>query len=411
MSAPTNPIKRSDWLDAAITGATLWYLTGLMLFLGFSFGFMSEGVTQGRAGQSTKRWVERVALVSNGRDYKTIASGGYSYDPSAPSPVAFFPVYPLLGRAVHVATGISIEASLLIVSNASLLAAFILIVRYVRQRFPIAPPELAESVLLSLGLFPTSCFFRVAYSEATFLLVTVAALYALERRWPCAACSAIIGLATATRPVGIALLAPLAIDIWRRNQSGIARTAALAFWLPLACWGLAVYMIYQFFMFGDPLAFAKSQEHWGFRAELAFPGRLWAWVTLEPIRAVYDSASPVYWATRDPDAEPWFNLQFANPIYFLAAVGLLAIGGAKHWLTHGEVALGGILLLIPYVTRGYAMGMSSTGRFVVVALPIFIVLGHIIYRLPRGIAASLTAISGLLAAVYAARYAAMQIIF
>jgi len=46
---------------------------------------------------------------------------------------------------------------------------------------------------LALGLFPTTFFFRAAYSEALFLLLIVLVLYGLERAWPYLLIALIIG--------------------------------------------------------------------------------------------------------------------------------------------------------------------------------------------------------------------------
>ena len=74
-------------------------------------------------------------------------------------------------------------------------------------------------VLLALTLFPTAYFFRMAYSESVFLLVTLAAMLSIELGGPLLVTSLIIGTATAARPVGVALLAPFALHLWNRSNS------------------------------------------------------------------------------------------------------------------------------------------------------------------------------------------------
>jgi len=322
---------------------------------------------------------------------------------------------------VRAATGLPIEAALLLVSNLSLLGAFVLLACYVRRPTagnsaqPTAgntsPCRLADYTLVAMGLFPTGCFFRMGYTEATFLLLGVAAMYGIQRRWPLPAVALIVGLATAMRAAGIALLAPLAIHIWHSYPTLAARVSRLLLWLPLACWGLAGFMTFQYVQFGDPLAFVHTQRHWRIRPALDLSDKLAALATWEPVRAVYDAASPAYWKAFDRHGTPWFSLAFANPIFLLAAVALLALGRWKRWITPAETWFGALMLLIPYLSRAHEMGMGSMGRFVAVVFPLYLVLGQILTRLPAAVAASLLAISAFYLAVYSALFAAGYLIF
>jgi hypothetical protein len=59
---------------------------------------------------------------------------------------------------------------------------------------------------------------------------------------------------------------------------------------------------------------------------------------------------------------------------FLQALLLVALGLRKRWLSSGEASFSVLALLIPYLTRGYEMGVGSMGRFVSVAFPTYLVL-------------------------------------
>ena len=314
--------------DVWLSAVTYWYLTGLLAALGFSFGLYLVRPASGSLPEN-RDWLDAFTWM-DGRWYKQIATQGYEYDPDKGTNVAFFPVYPLLGRAVMAVPGLRAEAALLIVSNLSLLAALAILAFYVRDRYPDAPAELADYTVLAAALFPTGCFFRFAYSESTFLLLLVLAMYAMLRRWPLWAIALLIGLATAARPVGVALLAPFAIHLVRRSSSpsgkGRVRESAveeadaprsrfgllcarLALYLPLASWGLGAFILYQYFAFGEPLAFVKVQTHWGTPA--SWPEKLLVLETLGPVRSVYDPGSSAFWMRRDPHGLAWFSLQFA----------------------------------------------------------------------------------------------------
>jgi hypothetical protein len=101
-----------------------------------------------------------------------------------------------------------------------------------------------------------------------------------------------------------------------------------------------------------------------------------------------------------------FSLHLANPVYFLLAAALLAVGAWQRWLNGLELALGAGLLLIPYVTRSHEMCMGAMGRFAAVAVPVYLVLGQLLARLPAVVSALLASLSGFLMGVYAALFAA-----
>lgn len=370
------PHAHADWL----TALAIWCFTGLLAALGFSFGFYY--LNRAGYGVPAESDILDAVAIFDGRWYRQIAVDGYFYDPERRSNVAFFPVYPLLARGLIWLTGLRAEAALLVVSNLSLLFALWLLARYTRARWPEADTNLVGCVVLAAAIFPTGCFFRLAYSESTFLLLSILAMLGMARNWPVWRTALIIGLATAARPVGIALLAPLAIHVCRQSSRGnglfavsspvgnglravppaAQRRAAmslvhLAIYIPLACWGLAAYIAYQRFAFGDALAFARIQRRWGVMPELAWPEKLRALATLSPVWSVYDSTTSAFWGTSDSHGIAWFSLLFANPFILGAVIALLAFGAWRRWLSSEELVYCGLLLFIPYVTRGYEMGM------------------------------------------------------
>lgn len=411
--APQAASRRA--IDLWLNGLVCWYLTGLIAALGFSLGL---NLLRPAAGTPSERDLLDALTWMDGKWYKQIAVEGYQYDPNARSNVAFFPVYPLLARAVIITTGLSAEAALLIVSNLSFFSALVLLAFYVRARYPDAPGELADYASLAAALFPTGCFFRFAYTESTFLLLTVLTMYAIVRRWPLWSIAGVVGLATAARPVGVALLLPFAIHMFRdRRVSSLGSLVApsflgrLALYLTVACWGLAAFLAFQYGAFGEPLASFNVQEHWSARPFLPLPERAAALATLEPIRAVYGSDPNASWAAADPHAIPWFSLQFANPIFFLGVAAIIVCGGCWRCLSPEEVVLGALLLLIPYLTRAYEMGMGSMGRFTAVVFPVYLVIARILILLPNATRSALLALSAVFMALYAAFYAAGQPIF
>jgi hypothetical protein len=129
-------------------------------------------------------------------------------------------------------------------------------------------------------------------------------------------------------------------------------------------------------------------------------------LTWEPIRDTYDQFSPGYWRALYDMKSTLFSMEFANPIYLIGTASLVVVGALKRWLTSYEVLLSIPLLVIPYATRAYEMRMLSQGRFAAAVFPVYIVLGHLLARMPTAVAVSLLAFSGLMMGIYAALFAA-----
>ncbi len=403
--------------------ATAWLLcgllTGLLVFAGVQLGgcFLD---TDDRAG-----FVESMARF-DGRNHKEIVEIGYSYDASTRSKLAFFPAFPLSARALSRATGLGTVPSLLIVSNMCLLAAFFAMGAYLRLRLtehasladarsvlgtPRRSRDVANYALLGMALCPTTFFFRMAYSEAMFLLVSIVAMYTMARGRPLVVVASIVGLATAVRPVGVALLLPLAWYAAAGARSNRHLFTRLGFSLSLGSWGLLSYMAFQWWQFGEPFAFALTQEHWSMRPLGSAGDKLVALGSWEPIWATYVPGFPEYWRRFGNAPSALLSLQFANPIYFVGTGALVTVGACKRWLTVYEVLLCVPLLGIPYVTRAYEMCMNSQARFAAVVFPAYLVMGHLLARMPNTVSVALLALSGFLMGAYAALFATGHLFF
>ena len=399
--------------DTWASGLCYYYLTTLVVVIAALFAHDFVPLCTRHPGSATRVDALSGWAAWDGEWYVRIATGGYSYDPQRMSSVAFFPLYPALAAPLIHGLGMRPEAALLVVSHGALIGVFVLMAAYVRRRFA-AEPALGEYVLLALGLFPTAFYFRMTYTESIFLLVTLLAMYGMLRDWRPFWIAAAIGLATASRTVGVALIPVFWLYLWqemagaRPEDSG--RLKQLAPWslragalLPLCCWGLIAYIVFQWMAFGEPLAFVQTQVHWSERS-LELGDRVIGTLTLEPIRAVYDPSSNCYWGRVPPVDNLLFNMKAANPLYFLATVALVAWGVCKRWLDVREAVLAAGLLLIPYALQGARTGMSSQARYAAVVFPMYLVLGHVLHRLPTAVGAGLVALSGLLMAVYTALF-------
>jgi hypothetical protein len=387
-------------------------VVGLIVYLGTTavvvFG-VCLGQTLVKPGQIHRRTAHEhwaVAFASwDGHWYARIADEGYTYIPGKESPVGFFPLYPLAAAGVHWLTGLDVWLALLIVSHVCLAAAFVVAGAYVRLRHAGAPEALADYVLLALGLFPPTLFFRMAYSESLFLLLTLLALFGMERRWPILVLGLLIGLSTAVRLTGLALVPPFLLHLCRRSTSW-RRWAGTAAWAaPLACWGIAAFMLYQWALFGEPLAYMDAQMNaWRHRPPVPFAEKLFHLVTFEPVGSRFDPASPLYWRKWDSTASLVLNYTAADPVLFLTACGLIFVGWTARWLSAYELLVGAGFLLIAYAGRGYEIGMSCSARYASVVFPMYLVLGQVLVRVRLAVAVAFLVLCGVWLACFSALF-------
>lgn len=375
----------------------IFLATTAVVWAGAAFGTdlvrLCEGHPDARTAAQASMF-ERMAAW-DGVWYRRIAEEGYSYDPSRMSSVAFYPMYPSVGAAVARSTGTSSTAALLFVSHSFLLGTFVLLAFYLRDRADGLGMDGAAWTLLAFGLFPTSFYFRMTYSESCFTFFIVLAMCGIRWRWPLILIALTIGAATATRSLGVAAMAPFLWHLWRIAPTPSVFFAHACTYLPLCTWGIVAYMAYQSYAFGDAFAFTQTMTHWYERQPPSGVwNKLWAWGTLEAYRDVYDPNCQCYWGNVAPRESPLFNLKFLNPMFALFAWGTVAWGYWTKRITIPESLLCLGLLGIPYFTHAYWACASSEARYASVVFPVYIVLGHALKGAPPALGGSLAALSG-----------------
>ena len=229
--------------------------------------------------------------------YHRIAEEGYFYAPGVQSSIAFFPAYPLAVRGVGAVLGADASTAAGVVTLVCAAGVVMLFADWVRSR---VPPRAAVVAVALLLVYPYSFFlYGSGYGDASFLLTVLGSFALLERRHYVLA--GLVGaLATAGRPVGIAVAVGLGVraveliaqDRAARRDAGVLvggpeaadaagspdRLPAAATPVPLAelvravrfvRWrqfavlvsvgGLVAWMVYLGVRFGDPVAFATVQ--------------------------------------------------------------------------------------------------------------------------------------------------------
>ena len=195
--------------------------------------------------------------------YFDIASRGYYFTSDGQSSIAFFPLYPMLMRAVawpFGGTPGAIWVGGIVVSCTAFALALVAVHRLTHRLF--GDREVARRTVLYLAVFPFSLFFTRVYAESVLLLTSVLAIgAAYDRRWVRAGLWG--ALVTLARPNGILIGIPLALMAMGGRPGGrelLRRLVALAS-IPLA---LAGYCAYVYTLSGNPLAWLNAQVHWGY---------------------------------------------------------------------------------------------------------------------------------------------------
>jgi hypothetical protein len=228
----------------------------------------------------------------------------------------------------------------------------------------------------------------------------------MQQKSPLPLVAVVVGLTTACRPVGVALLMPFLLHLWRSSEGASDFVMRCITLLPLACWGILAFMFFQYATFGDSFAFVKTQQYWAFRTPTFGIDKWLALLSWEPIWLTYDpTCAECFWKNWPPPC-PLFNWQFMNPIYFVGAAILVGVGVWRRWLSSAELLLSVGLLALPYVTKAYEYGMNGHGRHAAAVFPIYLVAGRLLAELPRPVAAGILVVSGFFMAAYASMFAA-----
>lgn len=387
-------------------GVGYYYLTSLIVVIGVFCGIDIGRVCRRHPDSSQivpGNIFERFASW-DGVWYRQIATDGYSNDPAQMSSVAFFPFYPMVSRAVWKMTGWPIDVAMVAVSHLFLLGGFIAFSIYLRLRNGDRSTDESDLALLALGLFPTTLYFRMSYTESSSLFTMLIALIALRKQWPLFVVAALIGLSTSTRSVCVALVLPFLWHLWQQKSSWTLFCTRAAVLMPVCCWGLLAYMAYQWVIFGDALAFVHTQRHWYEREPPSGVGYIASLALFEPLSDVYDPDCPCYWRRDPPDGIAVLNMQFMAPAFVVLTWFGIAYGALRRLLSVEEVLLSVGLLAIPYLTHAYRACMSSEARYAALAFPFYMVVGHVLARAPKWLVNVICGLCSVLLAFYSALF-------
>lgn len=168
---------------------------------------------------------------------------------------AFFPLYPYIVKIISFLTQIKANLTGIILNQLFVLASLVIFYKYLR----IYVDELNSRFgVLLLAFSPFSVYFASLYTEALFLLLSLASFYFMESKRPflAAICG---GLLSATRPLGCMFAIPF---FYHQVKNKGLKAKVIAYSL-LSISGLLCYMLFLQLKTGDFLAFHTVQKGWG----------------------------------------------------------------------------------------------------------------------------------------------------
>jgi hypothetical protein len=291
--------------------------------------------------------------------YIAVARFGYG-NPASPSPdggIGFFPLYPLLMRAVATLTGQTDSNAGLAVIGISLSTVMFLGATALLARLSIDFLEYDEArfAVMLFAVAPFAFFYTAAYTESLFVLEVISAVWFARRgQWWRAAIMA--ALASATRLVGLAVIGGVLYAAWRSRKPlpdlvGMAAVGAS---------GFVAFMLYLWVKFDNPTAYFDTQARWGGWSE-----HVWFYVKL--------------FLTRPREAlsgDPRHLIIIHN-----VALGLIALALVPIIIRRLDPTAAGISVLL--IVGQFLITWVSLGRYLMPAIGIYFAMALITSRTSR----------------------------
>ena len=380
-------LGQAPWVDAL----AMWAVVFVALFIAVWFGARGPFATYGGvdAAPYTGSGLFGGWFRFDGNWYAQISTTGYWFaGPEKQSAVAYFPAYPGVMWGLHSVTTLSVKLLGSLVTIACGLGAVLAIFKWFRNH---VTDRVARIALVTFLIYPYVFYlFGAVYGDALFLFAVVGAFLLLENDHPILAGLA-GAVATATRPVGIALIIGLvAVALWRRHviEAGDNRWRPRIFWrrlrpadagVLLSVGGLVGYMTYLGVRFGHPFAFDEVQRAPGW--DQGSGPRTWLKITW--FQQIKNLPRWTWDWLHNGDTVTFEKVQYAVTVILQ---GLLVLGflflAWQVWKKFGwgyGVYCFSMLAIALVGTKDF----QGTGRYLLSTFPCFLVLGGILATRPR----------------------------
>lgn len=247
-----NHDKPSSYLTIVIECCVIFFIAKLMLLYEY-YIVVNNGLG----------FIDSVMRGDSWWFHYTIQNG-YMASPLTNDPIrmgqanwAFFPLYPIICTAIHFISNLEIRLIEIWVNQLEL---FLCLITSYKLALQTLPKQSAIFLPLAIATSPANIWFIAAYSDMTFLLLSVIAFDRLSNKqyWQ----FAIVGfLLSLSRFVGVLIIIPLLINFMRNNQRQPIKSLIIQIIIIMS--GLLSFMLYLYFKTGDALAFYHIQSAWG----------------------------------------------------------------------------------------------------------------------------------------------------
>jgi Dolichyl-phosphate-mannose-protein mannosyltransferase len=290
--------------------------------------------------------------------YTRIATQGY--DHALSGTWGFFPLFPLLERALALVVQDPFIAGL-IISDVATLGLFVVFYRLVAEDFN---PDRAWRSVLYLAVFPTAFFLAAAYNEAIFLCFALLSFSSMRRgSWWLAGLFA-FG-ASLTRSTAACLFVPFLYEYFRQRDFQWRKID----WHILSAIGIVggtiLFMIYGYFMTHDALAFEHVQAQGDWQHFLTLPGLAF----VKALGIIRHNPLLTFSSIH--------NIMDLIPGLFILGVLILSfVGPWKLKREHWAYPLYGLatFLLVIIVPEAGSFPIASLSRYMLEVFPAFVVL-------------------------------------
>lgn len=213
--------------------------------------------------------------------------------------------------------------------------------------------------LLAYAVMPTSLFLNSIYTEPLFITFSLLCVYfsRLEKWWYGGIAGA---FAAVTRNLGIFLFLLLLYEFWNKYpRSGKSLLTAIPLFFPPIA--LSFYMLYNFYLLGDPISFVNSQQNWG--RHFAPPWyNLWANLPLT--------------FSNNPYSQPGIALDTFTVI--IGLIGFFALTFLLQFkIPTSYLLIGWLWFLIPLSSTTSELPLYSMSRFVLPIFPLYLFWGQL----------------------------------
>jgi hypothetical protein len=332
---------------------------------------------------------------------------------------AFFPLYPMLVRALATLLVPAVAAGIIV----SLLALGVALYALHRlTALETGSRETARLAVMLTAFAPMAFFFSAVYSESLYLALSIGVFwYARKGRW---AWTGVLGaLAGATRPTGVLLLLPALIlylygprqdrppdrsaqpmSSPRRVLHPSYRLRADVLWLVLIPAGALLFAVYLALAGAELATPFHSQQLWGRHFAGPFGG-LWsaAVAAFEGLRQLFSLQGHHSYFVQAVGA-PLVSASHNVLLFAFALAAIVAVVGVLRMLPTAYGAYVLIALALPLSYPVSAEPLMSLPRFLVVLFPLSMWAARWLAAHPRARAPAL-ATSGLLMAFFTGAFA------